>query len=522
MQPGRGSAQHGGEASGELAVAPIGLGPVDPGAELPDRRALGLLAGLGAVAIVLATVFPEAPTGGAARLVGVLEIAASVLGFIAGTLAILRWRLDGRPPGWWLGLALVVLALPGAAQSSGPAAYATLTAAAGAVAFALVVAGARPTNPRPAPPRDVMATFGGLVVAFLVAAPLAAPGGAGSGPVLVVGIALLLLGVAARAAHRGRPWGDAWLVPTLAGVAAADGLVFFAGATGGGAIGAGIVRLAAMGLATAAVAASLVMAAAAGRHAALEAELRWHQEELRRRVAEEQFAETLHEVRSRVAAIEGGVKTLEPEAGSGVFADSRFPLAAALAAEFQRLRELVAARPSALDPQPFSLQEALEPVLTVAGASGWPVTWDLPAARVLGDAGATTQVVHCLVANAVRHAPGSPIEVRGRVVDDQVVVRVEDRGPGIPHDQISRIFERGVRGTGSSAMAGEGLGLAIARRLVREQGGDVWYEPRPGGGARFAVALPCFAGLASVDGAPAAACRPRALELVIPAVGTAR
>jgi signal transduction histidine kinase len=79
---------------------------------------------------------------------------------------------------------------------------------------------------------------------------------------------------------------------------------------------------------------------------------------------------------------------------------------------------------------------------------------------------------------------------RGDVVD----VRVEDRGPGIPAVDRTRIFERFARAGGQKGGTGSGLGLSIVEQTVRNHGGDVWYADRAGGGAVFVVRLPSATG----------------------------
>jgi signal transduction histidine kinase len=84
-----------------------------------------------------------------------------------------------------------------------------------------------------------------------------------------------------------------------------------------------------------------------------------------------------------------------------------------------------------------------------------------------------------------------------------VVIRVVDRGPGVPVEQRERIFERFVRGvsddqqdgaTRGPAPSGTGLGLAIVRGLVEAHAGRVWIEdPEAGEGARFAFTVPAAA-----------------------------
>jgi signal transduction histidine kinase len=69
-------------------------------------------------------------------------------------------------------------------------------------------------------------------------------------------------------------------------------------------------------------------------------------------------------------------------------------------------------------------------------------------------------------------------------------VVVEDRGIGVPADQLERIFERFGRAVSSRSYGGLGLGLYLARRVAEAHGGRVWAAQRPGGGARFTLELP--------------------------------
>jgi two-component system sensor histidine kinase KdpD len=69
-------------------------------------------------------------------------------------------------------------------------------------------------------------------------------------------------------------------------------------------------------------------------------------------------------------------------------------------------------------------------------------------------------------------------------------VRVIDRGPGIPPDQLEAVFEPFHRGSPVASVPGAGLGLAIVRGFADANGGRVWAESRPGQGATFVLALP--------------------------------
>lgn len=118
---------------------------------------------------------------------------------------------------------------------------------------------------------------------------------------------------------------------------------------------------------------------------------------------------------------------------------------------------------------------------------------DAQAERVAGDARRLEQVVQNLVANAVRHTPrGGRIQLSAMRDGAEVCLRVEDSGPGIPDDQLARIFERFARVNPArdAASGGSGLGLAIVRAIVEAHGGRASAANAPGGGARFDVRLP--------------------------------
>jgi two-component system sensor histidine kinase KdpD len=112
---------------------------------------------------------------------------------------------------------------------------------------------------------------------------------------------------------------------------------------------------------------------------------------------------------------------------------------------------------------------------------------DLP--LVHADAAQLERVFANLIDNAIKFSPpGQPVTVSGSVAGGRVVVRVSDRGAGIPRSERARIFEPFVRGRGSGR--GSGLGLAICRGFVEANGGRIALQTGTGKETSFAVSFP--------------------------------
>ncbi|WP_431101318.1 sensor histidine kinase [Roseateles noduli] len=117
------------------------------------------------------------------------------------------------------------------------------------------------------------------------------------------------------------------------------------------------------------------------------------------------------------------------------------------------------------------------------------------------------QAVRNVLANAIKFAPqGGTIELRGgRTPEGALHLCVADRGPGIPVDELERIFDPFVQSSATKdGSGGTGLGLPISRRIVEMHGGQLFAANREGGGAEFHLILPAEDSLAAGSEAQAA------------------
>ncbi|MES1245662.1 MAG: HAMP domain-containing sensor histidine kinase [Acidobacteriota bacterium] len=108
------------------------------------------------------------------------------------------------------------------------------------------------------------------------------------------------------------------------------------------------------------------------------------------------------------------------------------------------------------------------------------------------DAGKVEIVASNLLSNAFKFTPsGGRVTVRrAEAGEERVAFEVEDTGPGIPEEDLERIFDRFHQREGDSAHGGTGLGLALSRELARLHGGDVEARSETGTGSTFRVELP--------------------------------
>jgi signal transduction histidine kinase len=448
--------------------------------------AIALLSIAGAL-VLPERLFAEAP--GLARI----EVATGALAILGGVAAAVRSRVDGYAPAWWIGLTLLAVGVPCLAGGTDATSPPTLHVAAGLVA--LMCATRAVCSPEVdtafSPVGSVIGTVSLLLATSLFYVVLEDSGTKrATAIVLTIGFAALALLVAARArTDRDAVWPG--LAPLLVGLSLVNLLAVTSSAAQPLRSGMALVLLATTCLAVVQIVGDLRAAGHLQRSAAYESHLLRRRAEDDRRAVEHRFAETLHEVRSTVRALEGGVRGLDCSQRSDDAPYESSALTRALVGEVERLRLLITDDHQRAGRTRYKVAHALEPMLMVSVSGGLPVDWEIPdELEASGRPADLAQVVHGLLVNATRYAPSAPIDVIAHQDGDFVVVHVDDRGPGVDRAARELIFERGVRASDQGAGEGLGLGLHIARSVMRREGGDVWAEPRPGGGARFVVALP--------------------------------
>jgi signal transduction histidine kinase len=221
------------------------------------------------------------------------------------------------------------------------------------------------------------------------------------------------------------------------------------------------------------------------------------QETLRRNL----MADIAHELRTPLSVIRADLEALL----DGVFPPTPEALASLheetllLTRLVEDLRDLAQARAGQLRlaRQPTDLADLLRGVVVsfhlLAESQGQALRLDLPPdlPPVFVDPQRVRQVVANLLSNALRHAATEGGQVRLSAIQQtgEVQVSVADNGPGITPQDLPHVFDRFWQG-GGGRPEGSGLGLTIARELVRAHGGRIWVESEPGDGTVFHFTLP--------------------------------
>jgi len=146
--------------------------------------------------------------------------------------------------------------------------------------------------------------------------------------------------------------------------------------------------------------------------------------------------------------------------------------------------------------EPLLLQRLLPRMAAAAQAASPGLRVDLDVAESLptvrGEETYVEQVVRNFLSNARKYSPpGGTVRLAAEPANEEVVVRVQDDGPGFPAEEGERLFELFYRSpTTAEQASGAGIGLFVCRHLIDAMGGRVWARPRPEGGAEFGFALP--------------------------------
>ncbi len=243
-----------------------------------------------------------------------------------------------------------------------------------------------------------------------------------------------------------------------------------------------------------------------------------------------------HDLRSPLTAISAAGEAV---ALPGLSEHEREELASVIEQETRRLSRLVEnlldqSRLEAGVAEPHREWTSVEEVLGAAldelsaKAEEFTLSIDRELPLVRADSAQLERAFVNVLENARRHSGGHPVSVRARAVrsltrvpahpspadgggeafseghrpaGDRVIVRIVDRGPGIPPLQLERVFEPFYRaGTARGGHRGSGLGLAIARGFVQANGGKLYVESLPGQGATFVFELPLDPVVAAEDG----------------------
>jgi len=143
--------------------------------------------------------------------------------------------------------------------------------------------------------------------------------------------------------------------------------------------------------------------------------------------------------------------------------------------------------------QAIDLIEYIGGVLSKISADGTPVKWQATGAcvRNVGPM-ALQRILANLLGNAVRYGEGKEIEVLCECAEPATLIRILDRGPGIPAAELENVFRPfyRVESSRSSVTGGSGLGLAIARQLAEVNSWIIELLPREGGGTEARLTIP--------------------------------
>lgn len=485
------------------------------------------LIGAGTI-VIAASLLAATAAGGASLSPGhlldlrqALGVACALCGVAVFCLCRARWQQVGEGAAVWAGGATLVLGLAVGARPEvagallggrGPdAPFLTALCDSGFVLGPLLfAAGLLPSlERRPVSPLLLVALSTPVVVALALlfralpdlgaglnlsrSSTRAATGGTTLAAVTVAAWIALAVGYALRGLRRN--WLYTWGGLTLFAMALA-GLASRLSDAEVDAWAGGAPALEALGLVLALVACSAELARAYQRqaHRLFDSQLDAETAEVRERLRMASMRSRRHDLANAVTAIEGAAMILEREFDR-LTPDDRNTLTRVLESGTARLRGLLAQEgPSA---NRVSLSEVAVEATSSEPEAAFVV--DVPADLVgTGSAGETREALRQLLDFARHRCPAEPLVLRGERDGAWVVLRVEDRGPDLSRQQRLALAD-GDPHPGSTARLDDSMGLRVAARLMRRQGGDLWVGSRAGGGATFGICLPAVQALTSAE-----------------------
>ena len=210
-----------------------------------------------------------------------------------------------------------------------------------------------------------------------------------------------------------------------------------------------------------------------------------------------------HDLRTPLVSITGALTSLQ-QAGAAMDAETRDNLLETAREEADRLNRLVGnllhmtrieAGAMRLNCQPLGVDDLVGASLEQIGSrlGDRPVVINVPPdlPLVSMDFVLMLQVLVNIFDNAIKYSPpDAPIELCARTAGAFLEIEVADHGPGIPQEDLQRVFEKFYRVHRPESVSGTGLGLSICKGILEAHGGFIAAENRPGGGALITLALP--------------------------------
>lgn len=217
--------------------------------------------------------------------------------------------------------------------------------------------------------------------------------------------------------------------------------------------------------------------------------------EVRARVRAGAVRAQRHDLVNAIMAIDGAAVILEREFDR-LSPSDREMLAGVVGSGTARLRRLLAQDTAGAAPVSMA-----DTAAQIADDPLWSTLLKLdvtPDLLAVGSAGETAEAVRQLVDYASRRSRSGPVTLRGDRDGRWVVLRVEDDGPTMPRELRRTLTDPDARREPGREDA---MSVRVAARLMREQGGDLWIEPRPGGGTSFGICLPAVTAATEDEGA---------------------